>query len=129
MNVSTEERDPGLNDGYAYIVGTTEFKKYLAEYDTKISEDKKNTCHNHDAIKLASMCGGKGTDATGIATAECSRHDMKRPTAIGDLQKGERYVCAFDMLFTLDNRAPILDMLISITFFSLALSGIHHHPW
>jgi len=91
MNVSTEERDPGLNNGYAYIVGTTDFKQYLKEYDTKIPEDK-STCNNHDAIKLASMRGGKGTDATGIATAECSRHDMKRPTAIGDLQKGERYV-------------------------------------
>ena len=91
MNVSTEERDPGLNNGYAYIVGTTKFKEYLEEYDTKIPEDK-STCNNHDAIKLASMRGGKGTDATGIATAECSRHDMKCPTAVGDLQKGERYV-------------------------------------
>jgi Kyakuja-Dileera-Zisupton transposase len=96
--VSTEQRDPGLNDGYAYIVGTTKFKEYLKEYDMKIPEDK-STCNNHDAIKLASMQGGKGTDATGIATAECSRHDMKRPTAMGDLQKGERHVCRLHSLF------------------------------
>jgi hypothetical protein len=89
MNVSSEERDPGLNNGYAYIVGTTKFKSFLEEYDKKIPEDK-SMCHNHDAIKLASMRGGKGTAATGIATAKCSRHDMKRPTAVGDLQKGER---------------------------------------
>ena len=89
MNVSTEERDPGLNNGYAYIVGTEKFKKLLEDYDKKIPEDK-TMCHNHDAIKLASMQGGKGTAATGIATAECSRHDMKRPAAVGDLQKGER---------------------------------------
>ena len=28
---------------------------------------------------------------TGIGTVDCARHDMKRPNAIGDLQKGERY--------------------------------------
>ena len=55
MNVSTEERDPGLNNGYAYIVGTAKFKEYLEEYDKKIPEAK-STCHNHDAIKLVA-CG------------------------------------------------------------------------
>ena len=89
MNVSSEECDPGLNNGYVYVVGTTQFKSFLKEYDKKIPKDK-STCHNHDAIKLASMHGGKGTAATGITTAECSRHDMKHPTAVGDLQKGER---------------------------------------
>jgi hypothetical protein len=38
------------------------------------------------------MRGGKGTDASGMGTIECSRHDMKRANAVGDLQKGERYV-------------------------------------
>lgn len=91
MNVSTEERDPGLNHGYAYVVENTKFQQYLAQYDSLIPTNNKSTCNNHDAIKLASMRGGKGTAATGVATAECSRHDMKRPTAVGDLQKGERY--------------------------------------
>lgn len=93
MNVSSDERDPGLNKGYAYVVEEIKYKKYLAEYDTKIPLNEKSTCHNHDAIKSASMRGGKGTAATGLATAECSRHDMKCPTAVGDLQKGER--CTF----------------------------------
>jgi hypothetical protein len=34
----------------------------------------------------------KGLSASGVGTVDCARHDMKRPTAVGDLQKGEKYV-------------------------------------
>ncbi|KAJ3516066.1 hypothetical protein NLJ89_g1356 [Agrocybe chaxingu] len=91
MNVSSDLRDPGLNHGYAYVVDNTEFKAYLAKCDEAIPDDK-STCNNHDAIKSASARGGHGTAASGSGTAECARHDMKRPIAVGDLQKGERYV-------------------------------------
>jgi len=66
------------------------FKSYLQTYGEKIPDDK-STCNNHDAIKSASSRGGKGTAVSGLGTIECSRHDMKRPIAVGDLQKGERY--------------------------------------
>lgn len=89
MNVSDTDRDPGLNHGYAYMVESTKFTQYLQQYDGKVSEEK-STCNNHDAIKSASSRGGGGTAASGLGTAECSRHDMKRPVAVGDLQKGER---------------------------------------
>lgn len=89
--MSSDERDPGLNHGYAYIVEHQSFEKYLEEYGERIPDDK-SSCNNHDAIKSASMRGGKGTAASGLGTVECSRHDMKRPTAVGDLQKGERSV-------------------------------------
>ena len=91
MNVSSDERDPGLNLGFAYVVENKKFKNYLLQYDNRMPEEK-STCNNHDAIKSASMRGGKGTDASGMGTIECSRHDMKRANAVGDLQKGERYV-------------------------------------
>ncbi|KAH9478096.1 hypothetical protein JR316_0010334 [Psilocybe cubensis] len=91
MNVSSDERDPGLNHGYAYMVESNKFKNYLATYDGRIA-DEKSTCNNHDAIKSANARGGHGTAASGLGTAECSRHDMKRPVSVGDLQKGERYV-------------------------------------
>lgn len=91
LNVSSEARDPGLNHGYAYIVENNAFVKHLSEYDERVPNDK-STCNNHDAIKSSNMRGGKGTAASGLGTTECSRHDMKRPTAVGDLQKGERYV-------------------------------------
>lgn len=89
MNVSSDIRDPGLNHGYAYLVDNSQFKSYLEIYESKIPDDK-STCNNHDAIKSASMRGGKGTATSGLGTCECSRHDMKRATAVGDLQKGER---------------------------------------
>jgi len=91
MNVSSNEHDPGLNHGYAYVVEDSKFKEYLNEYDDKIA-DEVSTCNNHDAIKSASMRGGKGTAASGVGTIECVRHDMKRPVSVGDLQKGERSV-------------------------------------
>ncbi|KAJ2912610.1 hypothetical protein MD484_g7802, partial [Candolleomyces efflorescens] len=91
VKVSSEERDPGLNKGYAYIVDEGPFKEYLSTYNTQI-EDDKSDCRNHDAIKSASIRGGKGQAASGMGTVQCARHDMKRPLGNGDLQKGERYV-------------------------------------
>ncbi|KAG6809276.1 hypothetical protein H0H92_000837 [Tricholoma furcatifolium] len=91
LKVSTEVNDPGLNKGYAFCVETNQFKKHLQDYGEAIQDDI-STCNNHDAIKSASIRGGKGIDASGVGKTECARHDMKRPVSVGDLQKGERYV-------------------------------------
>ncbi|KIL55458.1 hypothetical protein M378DRAFT_90872, partial [Amanita muscaria Koide BX008] len=91
LNVSNSMQDPSLNHGYAYLVDENKFNAYLKEFGERIPDDV-SRCNNHDAIKSASMRGGKGTAATGVGTIECSRHDMKRPVSVGDLQKGERYV-------------------------------------
>ncbi|KAM6503686.1 hypothetical protein JOM56_000629 [Amanita muscaria] len=91
LNISKNADDPDLNQGSAYFVNETSFQMYLQEYNSKIPNDR-STCSNYDAIKLASMRGGKGTATTGVGTVECIRHDMKRPASVGDLQKGERYV-------------------------------------
>lgn len=90
LAVSTAERDPGLNHGYAYFVEDTRFRNYISEFDSRIPDDVSN-CNNHDALKLASMRGGKGLAASGIAAVDCSRHDMKLPAGVCDLYKGERY--------------------------------------
>lgn len=87
--VSSELRDPGLNHGFAYVVEEVKFKAHLLEYGKKIVDDI-STCNNHDALKSASKRGGKGISSSGAGTIECSRHDMKRALAVGDLQKGER---------------------------------------
>ncbi|OBZ77742.1 hypothetical protein A0H81_02190 [Grifola frondosa] len=89
--VSSDAVDPGLSHGYAYFVEDTAYKKHLATYSDLIPE-LSNICNNHDAIKLANMKGSAGTAASGVVTADCTRHDMKRPCSIGDLQKGERHV-------------------------------------
>lgn len=90
-NTSNLQNDPGLNHGYAYVVEESKFRTHLEAFGDKL-EDDHSTCNNHDAIKSATIRGGKGVAASGVGTVECSRHDMKRPTSVGDLQKGERYV-------------------------------------
>ncbi|KAH9829413.1 uncharacterized protein C8Q71DRAFT_888932 [Rhodofomes roseus] len=89
--VSSNDRDPGLNHGYAYFVEETGYKDHLRKYSDLVQETT-STCSNHDAVRLVNSKGRETTDATGIVTIECTRHDMKRPCAVGDLQKGERYV-------------------------------------
>ncbi|KAF9456592.1 hypothetical protein BDZ94DRAFT_1315017 [Collybia nuda] len=106
FNVSSNEHDPGLNHGYAFFVEDKKFKAHLKAYGDIII-DEVSTCNNHDAVKSASLRGGKGIDASGAGTVECSRHDMKRPISFGDLQKGERHV-NIDYLFlnTLTQNVP-----------------------
>jgi hypothetical protein len=91
--VSDDLKDPGLNRGYAYIVEEKKFKEYLSVFGEQIPDDK-STCNSHDAIKSASIRGGRGFAASGLGTVQCSRHDMKRPNGSGDLQKGERWVAS-----------------------------------
>ncbi|KAF6764603.1 hypothetical protein DFP72DRAFT_986468 [Ephemerocybe angulata] len=100
-DVSSDERDPGLNRGYAYLVLERAYKEFLKKYGGDVL-DEKNTCNTHDAIKSANVRGGQGFAASGMGAVQCSRHDMRRPVGAGDLQKGERY-CNMDyvMLKTL----------------------------
>ncbi|KAF9455819.1 hypothetical protein BDZ94DRAFT_1315796 [Collybia nuda] len=92
LDISNDVRDPGFNHGYAYIVEEKTFKAYLQEYDSKVPPEPPTTCNNYDAIKSANSRGGKGLASSGAGTVDCSRHDMKQPVSVGDLQKGERYV-------------------------------------
>lgn len=98
LNVSNHVRDPGLNQGSAFVVNETKFKSFLQVYDERIPDDT-STCNNHDAIKSASSRGGKGIAASGVGTVDCSRHDMKRPLSVGDLQKGEWYVLLLSLAY------------------------------
>lgn len=40
-------------------------------------------------VKDANTQDAKGLVATGVGTVDCTRHNMKRALAVGDLQKGE----------------------------------------
>lgn len=51
-----------------------------------------STCVAHKAVNDAETRQSDGLAATGLGTCDCARHDFKRPVAVGDLQKGERYV-------------------------------------
>lgn len=89
--VSSDAVDPSLNKGCAYVVEETAYKAHLAQFDDLQNEATEN-CNNHDAVKLATLKGAAGLAASGVATVDCARHDMKRPCSTGDLQKGERCV-------------------------------------
>ncbi|OJT08336.1 hypothetical protein TRAPUB_763 [Trametes pubescens] len=89
--VSSDAMDPSLNKGCAYVVEETAYKAHLACFDSQLVEPTDH-CNNHDAVKLATLKNAAGLAATGVATVDCARHDMKRPCSTGDLQKGERYI-------------------------------------
>lgn len=91
LNVSNRERDPSLNAGNAYFVEETRFREFIAAYDKRVA-DESSTCSKHDAVELANIRGGKGTDSSGVGAVVCSRHDMKRPSSVVNLKKGEKYV-------------------------------------
>ncbi|TFK17974.1 hypothetical protein FA15DRAFT_731679 [Coprinopsis marcescibilis] len=106
-DVSSDERDPGLNHGIAYVVEEKKFRAFLEEHGNNIQE--KSTCSNYDAIKSAHIRGGKGLAASGLGLTICSRHELRRPLGCGDLQKGERYVnMDYILLSTLKENAPEL---------------------
>ncbi|KAL4256459.1 CxC2-like cysteine cluster KDZ transposase-associated domain-containing protein, partial [Pleurotus pulmonarius] len=90
LSASNDARDPSLNRGSSYFVEEGDYKEFLDQADDETSQEV-STCNNYDAVKSASIRGGKGTTASGVGTIECSRHDMKRPVSVGDLQKGEKY--------------------------------------
>ncbi|KAI0747825.1 hypothetical protein C8Q80DRAFT_1316398 [Daedaleopsis nitida] len=92
--VSSDVADPGLNHGYAYFVNSSDYKTHLDAFDksTTTLDDATKHCNTHDAIKLANIKGSASLASSGVATVDCSRHEMKRPCSIGDLQKGERHV-------------------------------------
>ncbi|OBZ68735.1 hypothetical protein A0H81_11116 [Grifola frondosa] len=77
--VSSDKADPGLNHGCAYFVETKKYQQFIEEFSDLQFEET-----------MAHMKGSHGTAASGIGCVECTRHDMKRPCSIGDLQKGER---------------------------------------
>ena len=95
--VSSDALDPSLNKGCAYFVNPAAYNAHLTTFDSdNVRDDKTEDCNTHDAVKLANIKGASGLAATGIATVDCSRHEMKRPCSVGDLQKGERYPFFFD---------------------------------
>jgi hypothetical protein len=53
---------------------------------------QRSTCASHNAVNMADTKKSKGLAATGVGTIDCARHGMKLRNAVGDLQKGEKYV-------------------------------------
>ncbi|KAG1720806.1 hypothetical protein EDB19DRAFT_1898410 [Suillus lakei] len=77
-----ENVDLSLNAGSCYFVEETGYKQYLRGA-------VKSTCVSHNAVNMADTKSLRGLAATGVGTMDCTRHNMKLPNGVGDLQKGE----------------------------------------
>ncbi len=124
--VSSHAVDPSFNKGCAYFVEHAAYKAHLDKWDKDAKDDRTDNCNTHDAVKLANIKGAAGLAATGIATVDCSRHKMKRPCSIGDLQKGERYA-DFYVSSLLYSHAEHTDKSM-LTISSTGASGIMPPP-
>ncbi|KAJ7271751.1 hypothetical protein C8J57DRAFT_1226330 [Mycena rebaudengoi] len=95
-DVSSEEKDPGLGDGWAFFGEVQRYMSHLEKnWDQK---QERSTCVAHDALNQPDK-EVRGTAASGIGAVDCARHNMKRRKAVGDLQKGERYLNMDYMFF------------------------------
>ncbi|KAK7028192.1 hypothetical protein VNI00_014882 [Paramarasmius palmivorus] len=87
--VSSEEADPGLGTGWAYMVEDEPYRSYLKD---RTSETEMSSCSGLAALDHANSRNARGNYATsGVALGCCARHEMIQPNGVGDLQKGERY--------------------------------------
>ncbi|KAH9482659.1 hypothetical protein JR316_0004759 [Psilocybe cubensis] len=85
-HVSSEDRDPGLGNGWAFFVQNIPYQEHLKRFwDYK---QPKSTCVNHEACNNSEK-EVQGKSVTGGGTVDCARHNFKRPCGFGDLQKGE----------------------------------------
>ncbi|KAK7044982.1 hypothetical protein R3P38DRAFT_3308726 [Favolaschia claudopus] len=88
-DVSTEERDPGLGDGWAFVCDVKEYMKHVKKHWGM--NQPRSHCVAHNAVDKPDR-EVRGTASSGIGAVDCARHNMKRPMAVGDLQLGERYI-------------------------------------
>ncbi|KAG1792970.1 uncharacterized protein HD556DRAFT_1432424 [Suillus plorans] len=88
--ISSDDRDPSLNSGWAYFMEGHAYKKFLFEQSTEWQE--RSTCVSHNTVNTADTKASRGLAATGVGSVVCVRHEMKLPNSVGDLQKGEKYI-------------------------------------
>ncbi|KAF7352102.1 CxC2 domain-containing protein [Mycena venus] len=93
-NVSTEARDPIVDDGAGYFCNRGEYAEHIAK---NVDDEEISSCSGFQAMFLANAKRVKGLRVTGVGGVTCARHNMWRPNGIGDLQMGERQ-CNMDFL-------------------------------
>ncbi|KAJ7042742.1 hypothetical protein C8F04DRAFT_1251560 [Mycena alexandri] len=96
-NVSSEEADPILGDGFGYFALREGEEGYKAHIEKHATEQEISSCAGFQAMFLANMKQVKGLRTTGVGGVTCSRHNMWCPNGIGDLHVGERF-CNLDFL-------------------------------
>ncbi|KAJ7028751.1 hypothetical protein C8F04DRAFT_1212103 [Mycena alexandri] len=109
-NVSSEARDPIVDDGLGYFCNREEYKKYLAQH---VDEEEISTCSGFQAMFLANSKKVKGLRSSGVGGVTCARHNMWRANGIGDLQRGERQSNMDFIFFSSLLNAIILYLILS----------------
>ncbi|KAF7308965.1 CxC2 domain-containing protein [Mycena kentingensis (nom. inval.)] len=101
---SSWARDPGLGTGWAYMVEARAYEEYIASvgdqkevrffFAARVIDERSfqmSSCSGLAALDHANDKFSRGYAATGVAMGICARHEFVLPTAVADLQKGERY--------------------------------------
>ncbi|KAJ7714692.1 hypothetical protein DFH07DRAFT_762966, partial [Mycena maculata] len=96
-DVSTEDKDPGLCKGRAFFCEVTKYMEHVKKNWSQ--KQDRSHCVAHDAVDKPDR-EARGTASSGIGAVDCARHNMKRPNAVGDLQRGERYLNMDYMFFS-----------------------------
>ncbi|KAF7305724.1 CxC2 domain-containing protein [Mycena chlorophos] len=86
--VSSNAKDPPLNEGWSYMVEGPPYRQYLL---TITDQQEISSCTDLAALDHANTKFAKGYTTTGVGMAVCARHEFVLPNAVGDLQRGERY--------------------------------------
>ncbi|KAF7965473.1 hypothetical protein HWV62_43305 [Athelia sp. TMB] len=97
MKVSSEAADPSFSPGWSYFCEISKYRAHLAQYGDQ--KEIHSTCVKHHAVGDANTSRFANLSASGIGTVDCTRHMMKRPNSVGELQKGERYANMDYMFF------------------------------
>ncbi|KAJ6476812.1 hypothetical protein C8R45DRAFT_833720, partial [Mycena sanguinolenta] len=109
-DVSTETKDPGLGNGWAFFCEVKAYMRHVKEnWDQK--QDRSH-CVAHDAVDKPDR-EARGTASSGIGAVDCARHNMKRPNAVGDLQLGERYLNMDYMFFRSISGTDLVQFFVS----------------
>ncbi|KAJ7238457.1 hypothetical protein C8J57DRAFT_1439079 [Mycena rebaudengoi] len=87
-NVSSEAKDPIVDDRLGFFVNHADYTKFLRNY---VSEEKISSCSGFQAMFLANMKHVRGLRTMGVGGVTCARHNMWRPNGMGNLQLGERF--------------------------------------
>ncbi|KAG1827661.1 hypothetical protein EV424DRAFT_1537239 [Suillus variegatus] len=96
--VSKDSMDPSLSNGWGYFVKETVYKAFL---NSNSNINQESTCSSHNAVNIVDTKSNCGLAATGLGTINCTQHNMKLPMAVGDLQKGEKYINMDYLFFSL----------------------------
>ncbi|KAG6914738.1 hypothetical protein DXG01_015688 [Tephrocybe rancida] len=113
-NKSSEAADPSLSKGWSYFVPQDEYSNFINEFN-KLVVQPKSTCSNHNAVNAERAT--KGLAATGVVAVDCSRHNVKRPVAVGDVIGGEKYIFSdFVFLYSLKDRAITEFTVIMVSY-------------